>query len=135
MSAPWLQREVRKPDASEIPQWVKDAVHKRAGGYCECCGGPCYVSDHAYHHRRSKGMGGSKDVITQTPENVVLVCGRDNRSRCHGDIHQNPEQAREAGWLVRQGADPAAVGILLHNGRYVFLTHDGLYIDAGDGAA
>jgi hypothetical protein len=134
MSAPWLQREVRKPDESEIPQEVKDVVRERAGGYCECCGGPCYVGDHAYHHRRPVGMGGSKSPETHSVPNVVLICGRDNRSRCHGDVHQNPEQAYAAGWLVKKGAHPHRIPLLLHNGRTVLLDVNGSYVPIEESA-
>lgn len=127
MSAPWLTRRERPARTDDVPTWVKDLVRTRAGGFCECCGGPCFVGAHAFHHRRGRGMGGSRDASTNTPCNVVLICGRDNRSGCHGDVHQNPDQSREAGWLVRQGADPARVPILLHNDCTVFLTVSGRY--------
>jgi hypothetical protein len=60
---------------------------------------------------------------------LVLVC-----AACHRAIHENPEQAREAGWLVRQGANPADVGILLHNGRTVLLDVNGSYVPIEESA-
>jgi hypothetical protein len=122
MSAPWLRSSGTVGRSTpEVPQDVKDAVRARAAGRCECCGINAVTGNTAYHHRRAKGMGGSRDSATHTPQNVVLVCGRDNKSGCHGDIHGHPFEAREAGWTVRQGADPARVPVLLHDGRTAFL--------------
>jgi hypothetical protein len=121
LSAPWLTSAPAGKSAGEIPQDVKDRVKARAGGRCECCGINAISGASAYHHRRGKGMGGSRDTSTHTVANVVLVCGRDNKSGCHGDVHQHPFEARENGWTVRQGADPARIPILLHDGRTVFL--------------
>jgi 5-methylcytosine-specific restriction protein A len=124
MSAPsWLTKKKSAASTTEIPAWIRETVVTRAGRHCESCGGPCYLKDHALHHRRVKGMGGSKDAATHTVSNLVLVC-----ASCHRAIHENPEQARDAGWLVRQGADPARVAVLLHNGRSVLLGADGHYL-------
>lgn len=122
MSAPWLaSRAISARPISEIPQDVKDTVKARAGGRCECCGRNLITGNCSYHHRRAKGMGGSRDASTHTTANVVLICGRDNKTGCHGDVHGNPIEARAHGWIVRQGALPARIQIVLHDGRTVFL--------------
>jgi 5-methylcytosine-specific restriction protein A len=53
---------------------------------------------------------------------LVLLC-RD----CHRWIESHRSAARDAGWLVRQGQDPAAVVVLLPVGP-VWLTEDGGYL-------
>jgi hypothetical protein len=136
MSAPWLQRQLKSAKTNELSDEVRGIVTRRAKHHCECCGGTLFVGFQSHHHRRPSGMGGSSDAAAHTPQNVVHVCGRDNRTGCHGDIHQNPEQAREHGWLVRQGADPAKVPVLLWDGRPVLLDAAGGYEPYNeDGAA
>lgn len=71
-------------------------------------------------------MGGTRAEIAHGPANLLVVCGRDNRSGCHGLIHSNPVAARDAGLLVRQGADPAVVQALIR-GRLASLGADGTY--------
>lgn len=124
MSAPWLSRNERaNRPLGEVPENIKKMVLRRAGARCECCGKARVGMQ--YHHRRPKGMGGSRDVQTHTPQNVALAC-----DTCHRDIHTHPRQAREHGWIVRQGADPRRVPLTLHDGRVVLLTVDGRYKEA-----
>ncbi|WP_374193334.1 HNH endonuclease signature motif containing protein [Mycolicibacterium sp. S2-37] len=66
----------------------------------------CTMEGHEIHHRRPRGMGGSKDPLTNTAANGVLLC----RS-CHRWIELNRTAALEFGWLVRQGHDPREVAV------------------------
>lgn len=130
MSAPWLSRT--RPvtrNIGEIPEDVKAIVRLRAGGKCECCGHNIIHGLHAFHHRRPKGMGGSRDSATHAPANVVLIC----RS-CHTDVHANPVEARAHGWIVRQGAAPARVMVLLWTGKWAFLGESYEVLPAGGAA-
>lgn len=76
------------------------------------------------HHRRPRGMGGSKDWLTNTPANGILLC-----PDCHRFIESHREKALALGWLVPQGADPQRVPVLYHSHRWVRLTTDGTVID------
>lgn len=94
----------------------RQSVHARAKMHCERCGVNVQWIPRHVHHRRARGMGGSSRPDVHSPANLVLLC-----EPCHGDIHGHPFEAREAGWTVRQGADPARVPVLLHDGRTAFL--------------
>jgi hypothetical protein len=63
-------------------------------------------SCYEWHHRRPRGMGGSRDRATNSPANALLLCGR-----CHRICEQHREVARQHGYLVRQGVDPGGVAV------------------------
>lgn len=65
-------------------------------------------------------MGGSKDPITNTPANGVLLC-----ATCHRYIESHRDEALRTGWLVRQSQDPRDVPVLYRGTRWVTLTLDG----------
>lgn len=65
-------------------------------------------------------MGGSKDPLTNSPANGVLLC-----PDCHRFIESHREKALTLGWLVRQGVDPQTVPVYYHGSRWALLTIDG----------
>lgn len=67
-------------------------------------------------------MCGVSNDWTGLPSNGLLLC-----SGCHRWIELNRAEAMRHGWLVEIGADPAAVPVLLHDGRLVLLDVDGSY--------
>jgi hypothetical protein len=69
-------------------------------------------------------MGGTSDPNANQPTNLVLLC-----KPCHRCVESHRPAARAAGWLVRQGRDPAAVVVQLPAGP-VLLTDDGRYFAA-----
>jgi len=85
-----------------------DVLRDRSGDRCELCGGPAGNS----HHRRPRGMGGSRDPQTDLPSNGLRICGS-GTTGCHGLIEQDRAWARDLGYLVRQGVDPATVPVVL----------------------
>jgi 5-methylcytosine-specific restriction endonuclease McrA len=62
------------------------------------------------HHRR--GRDGRPD--SHKAQNLVAVCGSDNQTGCHGQIHSRRHRARGEGfWLSRiAGEDPLRVPIV-----------------------
>jgi hypothetical protein len=83
---------------------VQEQIRDRAKGRCEMCGALALY--HQIHHRRPRGMGGSKDPACGTAANGLFV-----HPGCHAKIESNRDQAYEKGYLVRQGQDPAAVPV------------------------
>ena len=59
---------------------VRDAVWARAEGRCEACGGFGDFRGLVPHHKKPKGMGGTRKV--DAAEDLVLLCGR-----CHSREH------------------------------------------------
>ncbi len=94
-------------------------IEKRSGKRCEICGGNAYTNQ--IHHRRPRGMGGSKDPLVGSVSNGVLV-----HIGCHREIEINRTNAREKGWLVYQTEDPSKAPFKKHDG-WVLLSSDGDY--------
>ena len=98
---------------------------------CELCGGRL---DNWYgvsvHHRRPRGMGGSKDPKTNSASNLIVLCGS-GTSGCHGKVEKNRADSKRDGLLVASWGDPASAPILL-KGTWWLLTDDGQKIPAPD---
>lgn len=98
----------------------RDAVFARDRMSCVMCGGTYSLN---LHHRRTRGMGGTKRPESNLPANLLVLCGSGTQG-CHGWVTQNPDLARERGYVVRQHADPEQVPVVAH-GAWVFLRNDG----------
>lgn len=92
-----------------------ELVLKRSRGVCEVCGS----LGEQIHHRKPRGMGGSKDPAINSPANLLLLC-----SRCHAGVESDRDDARERGLLVRFDSLPTVTPVLLQRGR-VLLTDEG----------
>jgi hypothetical protein len=103
---------------------VRDAVYDRAGFRCEVCGAAGAYT-YSLHHRRPRGMGGSRAEDTDQPPNLLLICGS-GTTGCHGRIESYRENARDLGLLLRPWQDPAETPVLVR-GRWVHLTPSGTY--------
>lgn len=97
-----------------FPPDVRELVADRAAGICEKCGQAAATQ---LHHRRPKGIGGSRLADTNTTVNALAVC-----SLCHAEIHAKPDWSKVHGWLVSQGRAPAAIPVHLHHGWSVLDT-------------
>lgn len=97
---------------------VKEIVTGRSNGMCEICGDQPGAE---FHHRRARGMGGSRRTDTNTPANCLLLCGGDG---CHRMIESNRTVARVMGWLVPQGWAPADAKVI-YRGEVKWLHDDG----------
>lgn len=91
---------------SHFPRHVIELVTGRSGGHCECMSSGCTLVAEHTHHRRPKGLGGTRRPESQYASNALAVC-----ARCHLRIHAMPTWARDNGFLVRQSDDPAAVPV------------------------
>lgn len=110
------------PDAETV-----EVVYVRAGYACEICDamvGDRRGVDHHIHHRRPRGVGGSKRPDTNSPANLLLLC-----PDCHRTVESRRGEALGVGWLVPQPGDPAATAVLVHRDRWTYLGHDGTYRD------
>jgi 5-methylcytosine-specific restriction protein A len=98
---------------------VRKVIQSRAKDRCEICGSLALY--HQIHHRRPRGMGGSKDPVVGSAANGIWV-----HPHCHSKIESERERARENGWLVPQASDPSKVPFKKYNG-WVMLNEDGTY--------
>lgn len=112
---------------------VVAAAMARADGCCELCGinvgGRERGLDYSLHHRRPRQYGGSSDPATASVSNALVLCGS-GVTGCHGRVEQYRQIAMQAGWLVRQGQDPATTPVQILIGcrqARVLLAADGTY--------
>lgn len=96
---------------------TRSLIRKRANDRCEVCG--ARTPYHQIHHRRPRGMGGSRDPLAGSAANGLWI-----HPSCHAKIESNRDEAYEKGYLVHQGHDPSAVPVKVGLHWYLF-THDG----------
>lgn len=124
--------------AQTVTDWeeIGRALLVRSAGRCEirspaCLGGrygdisslPSFKVSR--HHRRPRGMGGTKRADVHSLAALLLTCG-DGTTGCHGYAERERDWARDRGILVPNvgtgdAVDPAAVPLVLHSGRRVLL--------------
>lgn len=80
-------------------------VFERASYRCERCGRG--DGRFAIHHRRPRGMGGTRRPETNAPDALLLLC-----EPCHLHVEAHREESLRLGYLVRQGQDPADVPVI-----------------------
>ena len=97
---------------------VRQAVWARADNCCERCGLSIVNQPGAIHHRRTRGMGGSRR--SNYAENCVVLC-----DPCHTWVGANPNDAAETGWYVRQWDDPETVPLTNIYGHTFLLDGEG----------
>ncbi|AXQ51885.1 HNH endonuclease [Gordonia phage Catfish] len=67
-------------------------VQGRSGGICERCG---WAEGQQIHHRRPRGMGGTRDADVNGAGNLLHVC-----YPCHRWIEENREESLRLGYLI-----------------------------------
>lgn len=108
-----------------------EAVLERAQWACELCSaeiGDRRGEDYSVHHRRPRQMGGTRWAGSNSPSNLMLLCGS-GTTGCHGVVESHRSGAVAAGWLVLSREDPATAPVLIHRERWVLLTADATYED------
>ncbi|PVB19772.1 hypothetical protein D2E83_11435 [Mycobacteroides abscessus] len=108
--------------SAEFTAKALELMQARSGGDCEVmwpgvCGGGALQ----FHHRRTRGMGGTKRLSSKHASNGLAAC-----LWCHGHLeHGERLEAREFGFLVSQSAEPAKVPVFYRFSRWVLLSDDG----------
>lgn len=118
-------------------------IVERDAAACVRCGRPVDLAARgigwSVHHRRPRGMGGSRARAVSSAPNGVVLCGS-GVSGCHGAVEANREAGRQHGFLVPQWRDPADVPVLhrLHgwswarDAEWVPLSQGELWLQAGE---
>lgn len=105
---------------SEFSDVVKARVMARSGGFCEVRTPHCWDEGSQIHHRRPRGMGGSKDPSSGGAANGLSCC-----TPCHQHLETvERAEALDRGWIVRQGHNPAEVPVYRYK-RWVLLDDEG----------
>ncbi|GAA1909268.1 hypothetical protein GCM10009737_08110 [Nocardioides lentus] len=132
--APRLGRARVRPRDTGPGASTQALVLDRAAGCCELCGrrlhdGDAWTGPHSFHHRRPRRMGGSRAAATNSPANLLLLCGSaTSPDGCHLHVEQQRAMALNQGWLLHDGHDPTEVDVLLAYtppGHRTWLTDDG----------
>lgn len=90
-------------------------VYARAQERCERCG--VYAYGGSVHHRRPRGMGGSKQPATNGPANALLLCGHaTSPDGCHQWVENHRADALDQGLLVLQSQTPAEIPVQTRHG-------------------
>lgn len=119
--------------SGEFSPSVKRLIWEREDGYCGLCGSHVRASMFGWsnQHRRARGAGGSKDPLTASVSNGVLMCGSATTD-CHGYVEGHGTAALTLGFRVPQGIDPATVPIRIARQGWVYLDAHGGYLLAKD---
>jgi len=102
---------------SGFPLRVRVLIIERASGMCERCGEA--KPGMQIHHRRPRGMGGSRREDTNRVSNGLYLC-----AACHLWVESNRILARHHGMLLTQSESPSTRFVQLR-GEVVRLTDDG----------
>ena len=118
---------------------TRQRVLKRDDGKCVRCGAIVADPDtgvpflqYSLQHRRPRGMGGSKDPVTNSLENLIVLCGS-AVTGCHGAVEVNRESGRRFGYAVPQWRDPAVMPVQHWQLGWAWPTPDGVWIPALSG--
>lgn len=106
-----------------MPPEAAELVKARAGGRCERCG----ARDSPYwslHHRKPRGMGGSKDPRIHSPANLLYLCGS-GTTGCHGWVESHRAEARDLGLLLYRNDEPVHIPVQLFSGTHRLLDDGG----------
>lgn len=87
------------------------------------------------HHRKPRGMGGTKDPAISSPANGVLLHGT-GTTMCHGKVEANREGYTDAGFLINRNSrsQPSDVAILHAIHGLVYLDDLGGWVRHDDAA-
>lgn len=98
-----------RSESTHIPDPIREAVLERDNHACTRCGVAVRRPYYSLHHRRPRGMGGSR--LLHTMANLVTLCGS-GVDGCHGAIERDRPGSRATGWLVPNGAAPEGWPVL-----------------------
>lgn len=118
-----------------VTKKTRALVIARDEGRCVRCG--VYVADpdtlepfvqYSLQHRRARGAGGSKDPVTDSPENLIVLCGT-GTTGCHGWAESHRTNAQRLGYSVPQWQDPAVVPVAHVRRGWSWPSPDGTWIE------
>ena len=108
---------------------VRKLVVERDQHCCARCGWDI-CGQYSIHHRKPRRMGGSKDPLTHSAANQILLCGS-GVDLCHGHIESNRAEALALGWLLRDSRDPSDAPVLHALHGWVLLDTEGGWAPTG----
>lgn len=123
-TARWLRSVPRGCCHSDDPETMKftdktrHLIQARAQHRCELCGTAIRTAGQI-HHRKARGMGGTKNPESKSASNGLYV-----HLKCHAKIEQNRSIAYDNGWLVHNWDSSEDSPVLMWDG-WKLLNSDG----------
>ena len=84
-----------------ITKATRDLVYQRDGQSCVRCG--VYANGGSIHHRKARGMGGTRNPLIDMPAALLLLCGS-GTTGCHGWVESHRTKSLGQGFLLRDVA-------------------------------
>lgn len=113
---------------------TRSLVLERDDYRCFCCGTPIIGRDYSLQHRDSRGMGGSKNPLKNSPANLITLLGSAT-TECHVRVEGRHTADNVAGYWLKTGQVPADTPVLHWRLGPVLLGHDGSVEPVGRAAA
>ena len=106
---------------------VRAAVLARDGWRCVRCGADITAAPYSLQHRRARGVGGTRRENTNSPANLIVLCGSaTSAGGCHQHVESRRHEAKGCGWAIPLAAsDPAEWRVWTYDRGWIFLDHDG----------
>lgn len=116
--------------AGDFSRDVRDLIDARADGRCERHGA---VTDQVqYHHRRPRGMGGSRLPGTGQAANGLRLC-----FHCHDVVEGrvpgegSRQESKDQGWLIAHPLEPTLIWVQMWDGKFI-LHNDGTRVESSE---
>lgn len=114
------------------PDWgrIREQLWNRCDGLDEITGQPLDFDTFDAHHRRPKGMGGTRRMDRDWLTNLLAL---DPRTHNGGplSVHGRPDWSRERGYLIAKDVWMAGAVPFLHHGTgWLWLDRTGGYYDS-----
>jgi hypothetical protein len=91
---------------------------------CFSCGTATLDRPSNLQHRDARGMGGTSDPLSNSPANLITLCGTP-LTLCHGRVEKRLAGDNLAGYWLKNGQDPATTKVWHWRFGWVLLDHDG----------
>lgn len=106
---------------------TRDLVKQRDDWTCACCENPISgISgiDYSIQHRVARGDGGTSDPATNSPANLILLCGSATTG-CHSLAESRDSAMHRLGFRLEHWQKPAETPVAHALHGWVLLTDDG----------
>ena len=111
LSGRWITIQSTMGKQTGANNAVRLRIIERAFFECENCGTNNFDFGISIHHRKPRGMGGTKKTEINDPSNLLLLCGS-GTTGCHGWIESHRTESYEKGLLVKQNDNPEDVPVV-----------------------
>jgi hypothetical protein len=101
---------------------VTPSIRKRVlarDEFCVRCGFLIDPGNYSIHHRKPRGMGGTKDPAISRLSNLLALCGS-GTTGCHGWVESSRRLAYERGFLLHHNDNAKTTPVFTYAGWRLF---------------